>query len=173
MRDAIVAAMTLNLFNNRCDVVKMANIAQLCNNLHSLYLTGGEHFVETPNYHVFDMYKEHQGARHIATTVHCDTMTHEKYRPMEMLSASASEKDGKVTVTLANLSMTEAQEVKLIAIGGDIPEKCSVTVLTHEDVHACNTFEAPETVRPETSEVMLKDGVLTMPPASVVMVNMN
>ena len=169
MRDAIVAAMTLNLFNNRCDVVKMANIAQLCNNLHSLYLAGGEHFVETPNYHVYDMYKAHQGARHIATTVHCDTMEHEKFRPMELLSASASEKDGKLTVTLANLSMTETQEIKLVPIGGVIPEKCQVTVLTHEDVHACNTFENPETVVPETSEVLLKDGVLTIPPASVVM----
>jgi len=119
------------------------------------------------------MYKAHQGARHIATTVHCESLTHEKYRPMELLSASASEKDGRVTVTLANLSMTEAQEVRLIAIGGIIPEKCRVTVLTHEDVHACNTFENPETVCPETSEVMLKDGVLTLPPASVVMVYMD
>ena len=55
MRDALVAAVTLNIFNNRCDVVDMANVAQLCNNLHSLYLAGGEHFVETPNYHVFDL----------------------------------------------------------------------------------------------------------------------
>lgn len=173
MRDAIVAAMTLNLFNNRCDVVKMANIAQLCNNLQSLYLAGGEYFVETPNYHVFDMYQNHQGARHIATTVHCDIMEHEAYRPMELLSASASEKDGAVTVTLANLSMTQAQQVKLTAIGGMLPERCRITVLTHEDVHACNTFEAPQTVMPEVLEVKLENGELTLPPASVVMVHMD
>ena len=172
MRDAIVAAMTLNLFNNRCDVVKMANIAQLCNNLHSLYLAGGEHFVETPNYHVYDMYKAHQGARHISATVHCDTVERDKFRPMELISASASEKDGKVTVTIANLSMTEAQEIKLTAVGGMIPEKCRITVLAHEDVHACNTFENPETVVPKTYETVLEGGVLTVPPASVVMIYM-
>lgn len=66
MRDAVVAALTFNIFNNRCDVVDMANVAQLCNNLHSLYLAGGENFVETVNHHVFDLCKEHQNAR-IAT----------------------------------------------------------------------------------------------------------
>ena len=29
MRDAVVTALTLNIFNDRCDVVGMANVAQL------------------------------------------------------------------------------------------------------------------------------------------------
>ena len=171
MRDAIVAALTLNIFNNRCDVVAMANVAQLCNNLHSLYLAGGEHFVETPNYHVFDMYKTHQGGRQIDAHVCCDSMEREGFRPMELLSASASEKDGVTTITLANLHMTEAQSVKLTAVGGNLTGKATVTVLTHEDVHACNTFENPTAVVPETRGIVLTgDDVIEVPAAGVVSV---
>ncbi len=167
MRDAVVAAMTLNIFNNRCDVVAMANVAQLCNNLHSLYLAGGEHFVETPNYHVFDLFKNHQGGRQIDVSVNCDALTHEKYRPMELLSASASEKDGEITITLANLHMTEAQKIKLNWIGGNCQDQAKMAILTHEDVHACNTFENPVAVVPEYTQIdMTKE--IQIPAASVV-----
>ena len=169
MRDAVVAALTLNIFNNRCDVVEMANVAQLCNNLHSLYLAGGEHFVETPNYHVFDMFKTHQGGRQIDAAVSCDTMEREGFRAMQLLSASASEKDGKTTITLANLHMTEAQSVKLTVVGGELKGRATVTVLTHEDVHACNTFENPTAVTPVSYEIELTGAdTIEVPAASVV-----
>jgi len=174
MRDAMVAAMTLNLFNNRCDVVAMANVAQLCNNLHSLYLAGGEHFVETPNYHVFDMFKTHQGGRQIAATLHTDVIEREGFRPMELVSASASEKDGKITITLANLCLDEAQEVSLTAIGGSIAGEAEITTLHHEDVHACNTFEAPRTVVPTVRNVTLtEDAVIEIPAAGIVSIILN
>lgn len=169
MRDAVVAAMTLNLFNNRCDVVAMANVAQLCNNLHSLYLAGGEHFVETPNYHVFDMFKTHQGGRQIAATPHCAVLERDGFRPMEALSASASERDGVVTLTLANLDLHEAQSVKLVCAGGSCAGRAAVAVLRHEDPHACNTFESPTAVTPARSEAVLTgDDVIDVPAASVV-----
>ena len=171
MRDAMVAAMTLNIFNNRCDVVAMANVAQLCNNLHSLYLAGGEHFVETPNYHIFDMFQTHQGGRHIAASVVCDEAEREGFRPLEMLSASASEKDGKLTITLANLSLTESQSVKLTAIGGSVAGKAKMTTLHHADVHACNTFEEPRAVVPTTVETVLEENaVIEVPAAGIVAV---
>ncbi|MBQ5769868.1 MAG: hypothetical protein IIW08_01680, partial [Clostridia bacterium] len=155
MRDAVVAAMTLNIFNNRCDVVKMANVAQLCNNLHSLYLAGGEHFVETPNYHVFDMFKTHQGAKHIKTRVNGEILNREGYRPLETVSASASEKNGKITITLANLSAEEDAVITLSSANRALPEKGSLTVLSHEDLHAVNDFENPTRVVPETKEITL------------------
>ena len=86
----VIAALTLNIFNNRCDVVGMANVEQLCNCLHSLYLASEEHFVETPNYHVFDMFKTQQGEHHIDTAVSCDLMEREGFRNMDLLSASTA-----------------------------------------------------------------------------------
>ena len=42
MRDALVAAVNLNIFNNHCDTVVMANIAQLVNVLQAMLLTEGD-----------------------------------------------------------------------------------------------------------------------------------
>ena len=65
LRDALVAALTLDTFNRHADKVDMANIAQLVNNLHSLFLADGDRFVATPNFHVFAMYRPHQGAKSV------------------------------------------------------------------------------------------------------------
>jgi len=169
LRDAVVAALTLNVFNNRCDVVAMSNIAQLCNNIHALFLAGGENFVETPTYHVYDMFKTHQNGRQIDTSVHGDTLEFEGFAPIESLSASASEKDGKLTLTLANLHMTEAQEVKLTCVGFALGTQAEMTVLAHEEVHTCNTFEDPTAVTPTSSTVTLGD-TITVPAGGVVSV---
>ena len=168
MRDAVVAALELNIFNDRCDVVAMANIAQLCNNLHSLYLTGGENFVETPNYHVFDMYKGHQGGTQHPVILDCDALEHPKFKPLKKISSSASVKDGVLTLTLANLDVESAHSVEISAVGGSVAGKGVMRVLTHSDPNACNTFEAPRTVIPTESEITLGDNtVVTLPAASV------
>ena len=169
MRDAVVAALTLNIFNNRCDFVDMANVAQLVNNLHSLYLTSGENFVETVNYHVFDMFKGHQEARQLDTIVNSGVMEHPGYEAMESVSASASVKDGVLTLTLANMDMTASRTLTLGALGGSVAGKGELRVLTHEDPHTCNTFEQPDAVVPVCREIDVTDGMeLTLPAASVV-----
>ena len=171
MRDAVVAALTLNTFNNRCDVVKMANVAQLCNNLHSLYLAGGEHFVETPNYHVFDLFKTHQGGRQIETSVRAATREAGSEGGLELLSASASEKEGKLTVTLANLSLTEAQRVKLTARGGSLAGPAEIAVLAHEEPRTCNTFADPRAVVPVRRQIQLDEAPeIDVPAAGIVSV---
>ena len=171
MRDALVAALTLNIFNNRCDVVDMANVAQLCNNLHSLYLAGGEHFVETPNYHVFDLFKGHQGARQLCLHMDVPMLEREGFRPTPRISASASEKDGVLTLTLGNLDMTASQEVRLAGLYGSIAGSAQVSVLSADKPTACNTFEEPFAVVPHTSDLQLEEGaVLTLPAASVTLV---
>ena len=169
MREAVVAAMTLNQFNNHCDTVAMANIAQLCNNLHSLYLAGGENFVETPNYHVYDLFKAHQGGKQIATSVNCETREREGFRPMETLSVSASEKDGRVTITFANLDLLETQSVRITTVGGSLRGLARVATLRHNDPHTCNTFENPWSVVPTVAEIPWpEEGRLAIPAASVV-----
>lgn len=171
LRDAVVAAMTLNMFNNRCDSVKMANVAQLCNNLHSLYLAGGEHFVETPNYFVFDMFKTHQNAKQLQTIVTAPVLEKEGYRPLSMLSASASRTEDALTLTLVNLDMAQSQEVRLSAIGGELAGKGVVTALSAANPHAHNSFEHPNAVSPVSTcrEFSAQDSI-TLPPASVVSV---
>ena len=69
LRDALVAALTLDTFNRHADKVDMANVAQLVNNLHSLFLADGDKFVATPNFHVYAMYRPHQGANGVRIEV--------------------------------------------------------------------------------------------------------
>ena len=149
MRDAMVAAMTLNLFNNRCDVVAMANVAQLCNNLHCLFLAGGEHFVETPTYHVYDLFKGHQGAKQLEIINDCGTLEAEGQAALEKVTASASQAaDGSITITLGNLSCTEEAEIRLCGVGGEVFGQAEFALLAADDVHAHNSFENPECVKP-------------------------
>lgn len=163
IRDGVVTALTLNLFNNHCEKIRMANAAQLVNNLHCCFLSSGEHCITTPTYHVFDMYQKHQGAEAIQTTV-TDNKTFEN-----SLSVSASVKDGKTLLTMCNLSCTEDAEVSLVGVGAKMPEAAKATLLYHEDMHAHNTFESPETVTPKQVQldiskpfVLPKTGVLSV-----------
>lgn len=174
LRDAVVAAMTLNMFNNRCDSVVMANVAQLCNNLHSLYLAGGEHFVETPNYHVFDMFKTHQGARHLNTLVIAAPLEREGFRSMASLSVSASEKTGVLTVTIANLDVARAKQVKIAGLGGSIAGNGTVTVLAHKEPRTCNTFENPAAVTPAAETLVFgEEETVAIPAAGIVSIVIN
>jgi len=165
MRDAMVAAMTLNIFNRHCDKVRMANVAQLVNNLHCLFLAGGENCIVTPTYHVFDMYKDHQGAASIET---CVT---DNENLASALSVSASIKDGKLLVTVGNLSCTEDQIFKLSCVGMNVSSSATATVLSNDDIHAHNTFDAPEAVKPVTVELDAA-GEITIPKAGIMAITL-
>ena len=162
MRDAVISAITLNIFNNHCEKIKMANVAQLCNNLHALFLAGGENCITTPTYHVFDMFKGHQGAEAIRSIVENNDDSVNK------ISVSASVKDGKLTVTIANYSCTEAAEVDVNILGGVAVGKTSVTVLSGERINSCNTFDEPDRVAP-TYRTIDDRSTVTVPAAGVIM----
>jgi alpha-N-arabinofuranosidase len=119
MRDAIAAAVTLNIFNSHCDRVRMANLAQMVNVLQSPILTNGDQMVLTPTYHVFDLYKGHQDATLIESYVQQDLAgTQEAQVPAMHVSASENQ-EGKVHVTLVNLSADCKQQVCFHLCGRD------------------------------------------------------
>jgi alpha-N-arabinofuranosidase len=104
MRDAIVAALTLNVFNKHCKRVHMANIAQLINVLQAVILTEGAEMVMTPTFHVFEMFKDHQGAELVASDVECPDMTYGKLStPMVSQSASIDENGNVMEASLLSL----------------------------------------------------------------------
>ncbi len=165
MRDAMVAALTLNIFNRHCDRVVMANIAQMVNVLQAVILTDGARMVLTPTYHVFDMYQAHMDAALIDCFVQSDALP----EGVKQLSASASLKDGKATLTAANLSYDQAAEV-LLRVDGLNTDKIEGVVLAGEP-SAHNDFGKAEDVRPQafTAIRRAEGGVaLTLPACSVV-----
>ena len=159
MRDALVAATTLNIFNRHADKIRMANLAQVANNIQCLFLTEGEKFTVTPTYHVFDMYKGHQGATSLDTVVSDNTDVKSR------VTVSASEKDGKLLITLANYCL-EDTEIELDILGVTASKTAKATVLRCDNIRACNTFDEPDRIAPVSMEIDLGPTV-TLPAASV------
>ncbi|MBQ7187543.1 MAG: alpha-N-arabinofuranosidase [Ruminococcus sp.] len=157
MRDAMVAAISLNIFNRHSKRVKMANIAQAVNVLQALILTEGEKMLKTPTYHVFDLYKEHQDGDCIYCYSQNENLAEGKNVPM--LSTSASVKNGVLTLTAANCSLKDEAKITCDVCNFEA-SSVSARVLTGE-VHAHNTFEAPEAVGITGLKAEISGGKLT------------
>ena len=164
MRDAMISAITLNIFNNHCEKIKLCAVAQLVNNLHALFLAGGEYCITTPTYHVFDLFHAHHNKNAVQTVCDCPTVGEEN---LPMLSVSASEKDGRAVVTVANLSAEEARTVQLIPAASRLGCKADIRLLHHDDIHAHNTFEQPDNVKPVDYTIEHFDGIVEVPAGSV------
>nr|WP_241769351.1 alpha-L-arabinofuranosidase C-terminal domain-containing protein [Sphingomonas melonis] len=103
LRDAVIAGLSLNIFNRHADRVRMANLAQMVNVIQSLVLTRGSEMVVTPTWHVFDLYKVHQGARQIPVDVGTPDYVEGASR-MPQVSVSASRDAGGVLhLSIVNL----------------------------------------------------------------------
>lgn len=171
MRDALVAGLSLNVFNKHCDRVKMANIAQLVNVLQAVILTDGPKMLRTPTYHVFRMYKYHQDAELVESYIDGikEIGMDEDYMVPNLQESVSVDKSGVVTITLNNLSVTDSEEME-IAFAELHPGDVTAAIVTNK-MDAYNTFDNPDNVK----EVEFKDfkktdsGVtFTMPACSVV-----
>jgi alpha-N-arabinofuranosidase len=172
LRDALVAALTLDTFNRHADKVDMANVAQLVNNLHSLFLADGDKFVATPNFHVFEMYRPHQGAKGVRIDVQApDVEFQAGGRPRRIFrvagSASRTGSNG-LTLTLVHTHASDPAEVAIRLRGGSAAS-ARQTVLTHQELNAHNTFDQPNTLVPRFQPVDLRGSELrcVLAPASV------
>ena len=169
MRDAMVAAINLNIFNNHADRVVMANLAQMVNVLQSVILTDGDQMLLTPTYHVFDLYKAHHDATLLPTEVECPVSG-----GMNSITVSASVKENVITVTAANLDCENAQQVTLDIANCDV-QKVTARILSGE-MHEKNTFEDKENVKiAEFTDFAVENGcvVMNLPACCVVEVTIN
>ena len=150
MRDAMVAALTLDIFNHHADRVHGANIAQLINVLQAVILTEGSRMLKTPTWDVFNLYQGHQEATLVSAVVESG----EASEGVPAFSASASEKDGRLLITLSNLSCEKDEEVKLRV--DDVQAKLLRARCLHGDMTDYNTFDAPDTLRAKEMDVCVK-----------------
>jgi alpha-N-arabinofuranosidase len=171
MRDALLAGLTLDIFQRHADKVAMANVAQLVNCLQSLFLAHEDRFCLTPTYHVFDLYAAHQGATALRTLFTSPRLSYSRNgRPasLEGLSGSASMKDGRVVLTVTNPSQEAACEAE-VALRGATPKSARATALAAKEARAHNTFDDPRAVVPREQAVTLRGAGLVhrFAPASV------
>jgi alpha-N-arabinofuranosidase len=174
LRDALVAGVTLNLFNQHCDRVRMANIAQAINVLQSMILTDKEKMIVTPTYHVFEMYSVHQDARLLPDELKCEDYEL-KDQKIPGLSVSASIDNADVIhVTLCNLNPTRLAAVDA-KLEGASAMSVSGRVLTSSQMNAHNTFDHPHAITPEpfTDARLASNGfTVTLPPKSIVVLEL-
>ena len=171
LRDALVAGVTLNIFNKHSDRVRLACIAQLVNVLQSVILTEGEQMIKTPTYHVFHMYRHHQGAQLLASELSDVSEIGVDEWKVLAVNESVSRKDGIITITLNNLSATEENRLEITLTEKNAYELVEANIVTADDVHTHNTFEAPENLTETKFTALQINGnhlTVTLPAASVV-----
>jgi len=146
LRDALVAGTTLNIFNNHCDRVKMAELAQAINVLQALILTDKEKMLLTPTYHVFDLYQVHQDAQFLPLKFDSPdyVLGNDK---IPALNASASkDKDGVVHISLVNLDPKKSIKIES-GIDGVTWKNVTGQILTSAKFSDYNSFENPNKVK--------------------------
>jgi len=174
MRDAFVAALTLNIFHKYAERVKMANIAQIVNVLQSLILTDNEKMALTPTYHVFDLYQVHKEATFLPFDLSSEEYELNGTKIPALSATSSKSADGSVHISLVNVHPSKAisvtSELKNIKA-----KQVSARILTSGDMHDHNTFEQPNKVgTKEFKQFKLKGDQLTveMPAKSIVVLEL-
>jgi alpha-N-arabinofuranosidase len=171
IRDAVATALTLDTFNRNAEKIGMAACAQLVNNINALFLTHEEHFITTPNFHVFSMYAAHQGAQALRTEFSSPDIHYQRDgKPASFwgLNGSASRKADTITLTVVNPDLEKPRQAQIALPGGKVVN-VSGTVLRSDNMHAHNTFEDPNVVLPGKLDVSISSGMLNamFPAASV------
>lgn len=175
MRDALVAALTLNYLNAKCERIRMANIAQTVNVLQALIFTEGDQMVLTPTYHIYDMYKVHHDATLLPQTLKTPDYSFGS-ESLPAISASASmDKEGRVHLSLVNIDPGKEVAIE-VEIRGKESGKVTGQVLGSRQMDSHNSFsKADEVVPEEFHGAKFRKGKLelTMPAHSVVVLQLD
>jgi alpha-L-arabinofuranosidase len=172
LRDAILAALNLNIFARHADRVRMANIAQMVNVLQCLIMTDQEKMVLTPTYYVFKMYVPFHDATFVPVTYDSGAYTHGDITLPRVDAIAARDTAGKLWLEITNVDPDQPAEIE-ISVAGSIAKSTTGQTLTAPKVDSVNTFDAPNTVVPKRISAKAEDGrlVLKLEPKSVTVIS--
>lgn len=168
MRDALIQATVLNIFNKRSADLLLCSLCMSVNALSSVILTKGEQIIKNASFCVFKMYKEHQDATLVHSFVDEEVIEFDGVK-LPCVSHSASIKDGKLLITLANCTLDRDYRIECTTLFGNYM-KCEAEILHSDDVRARNTFDEPELVTAQKYHDFELDDVnlrVTLPHCSV------
>ncbi|WP_454759601.1 alpha-N-arabinofuranosidase [Caulobacter segnis] len=173
LRDAIVAALNLNIFARHADRVRMTNIAQMVNVLQAMILTDKDKMVLTPTYHVYKMYLPFQDATFVPVSFDAGTYTQGDVKLPRIDATAVRDTNGKLWLAVTNLDPVKSATI-VPKLAGAEAASAKGQVLTAPRVDAFNTFETPNTVSPKpyTAKTTAKGLTLDIPPKSVVVVQL-
>lgn len=174
LRDALIAGINLNIFNNHADRVKAANLAQVVNVLQSVILTKGNDMLLTPTYHVFDMYKVHQEAKLLPVTIATPDYTVDNQKIPAVNVSASQDSTGAIHISLVNVDANKAVTIKT-SLSNINFKTVTGQVLTAAKFTDVNTFENKNVIVPTSFNGAKKEGndlVITLPKLSVVVVEL-
>ena len=194
IRDALISGLNLDTFNRHADKVVMANVAQLINTIHSLFLAYEDKFIVTPNFHVFEMYAAHHNGQAVRTIFSAPTLEYKRapanvatgalaqMSPQQRaqlaaqpatgtlwgLQGSASLNGKQLTLTVVNPHASEPRETEIMVRGGSV-QSGQVTTLSSNNIQAHNSFENPNALTPANAVIQVRNGAVVhrFPAASV------
>ena len=170
-RDAVLAALNINIFARRADRVRMANIAQMINVLQAMILTDKEKMILTPTYYVFKMYVPFQDATFVPVSFNAGNYTHQDITLPRVDAVAAKDKNGKLWVEITNIDPNKSVEIDLNTTGMTAKSAIGET-LSAPKVDSVNTFEKPDSVVPKPISAKAQNGklILNLEPKSVTVV---
>ncbi len=175
IRDAMIAGVTLNIFNNHADRVRMANLAQTINVLQSVILTNEEKMILTPTYHVLEMYNVHQDAKLLPLKINSAAyVLGDEKLPAVSASASVDAK-GLTHISLVNIDATKSQDIT-INLDGKKYKTVSGRTITSKKLQDFNSFEQPNLIKPavfKNASIKGNDLKVKLQPFSVVVLELN
>jgi alpha-L-arabinofuranosidase len=174
LRDAVVAAVNLNIFHRHADRVRLAAIAQMVNVLQAMILTDGPRMVLTPTYHVFSMFRPFQDATLLPTELKVGSYATGGLSVPQLSVSAARTASGAIALALVNLDPHQAVSLSTALVGSTV-KQVKGSVLTAAAMDARNTFEAPQAVQPRAfTGAKLDHGRLNvnLPPKSVVVLTL-
>ena len=170
VRDALIAGITLNVFNKHSDRVKIAALAQMVNVLQAVLLTEGEKMIKTPTYHVMHMYRHHQGANLLESSLSgVDEIGVEEWKVPKVTESVSKDENGVITITMNNLSASDSEDVEINISNGGY-KVVESRIVTSGDIHDYNTFDNSEVViEKDFSDYEIKgDAIVVKMPANSV-----
>ena len=172
LRDAVLAALNLNIFARHADRVRMANIAQMINVLQSMIMTDKEKMVLTPTYYVFKMYLPFQDAMFVPVTFDAGSYTHGDITLPRLDAIAAKDPAGKLWLEITNIDPNQSAEIE-VGLAGSAVKSATGQTLTAPKVDSVNTFDAPNTVEPKPITATVQSGklALKLAPRSVTVVS--
>jgi alpha-N-arabinofuranosidase len=172
LRDAVLAALNLNIFARHADRARMANIAQMVNVLQAMILTDKERMVLTPTYHVFKMYVPFQDAAFVPVTFEAGTYRHGDVTLPRVDAIAAKDPAGTLWIALTNIDPNRPADIT-VRLSGISARTAAGETLTAAAVDAVNTFESPNAVAPKPLSAKVQGDrlALTLAPKSVTVVS--
>ncbi len=167
LRDAEVAALSLNIFHRHTDRVKMTNIAQMINVLQAMILTDGPKFLRTPTYWVYHMYVPFQEATPLPASVATPAYTSGSFSMPQVDASAARGTDGKLYLSLVNTDPVRSARVTTNLTG-----TATGRILTGPAMDSHNSFDAPDAVSPKPYSGRSENGrlVFDLPARAVAVV---